>query len=249
MMPYLNSLASRYGLATNYFANTHPSLPNYFMLTVGQTVSFQDNFTDTVSVDNVVRELLAAGKTWKAYAEDLPSIGYTGGDSYPYLVHHNPISFFSDVRNSSVQRNNLVPFSQFAADLANNELPNFAFITPDAHDDAHDCPAGMQTCDDNAKLSAADGWLKSNIGPLLANSAFQTDGLLVIVFDESAFTDLANGGGHIPMIVVGPKVRTGFQSTSFYQHQNTLRMVLEAAGATTFPGAAATASDMKEFFQ
>src|SRR5207253_2216053 len=34
-MPYLNSLASRYGLATQYYANTHPSIGNYFMLTVG----------------------------------------------------------------------------------------------------------------------------------------------------------------------------------------------------------------------
>jgi acid phosphatase len=32
-MPYLNSLASQYGLATQYFANTHPSIGNYFMLT------------------------------------------------------------------------------------------------------------------------------------------------------------------------------------------------------------------------
>src|SRR5438105_2521989 len=34
-MPYLNSLASSYGLATNYFANTHPSIGNYFELTTG----------------------------------------------------------------------------------------------------------------------------------------------------------------------------------------------------------------------
>jgi len=34
-----------------------------------------------VSMDNVVRELVAAGKTWKAYAESLPSVGYLGGDT------------------------------------------------------------------------------------------------------------------------------------------------------------------------
>ncbi|HEU4413294.1 MAG TPA: hypothetical protein VFT65_00820, partial [Candidatus Angelobacter sp.] len=32
-MPYLNSLATQHALATNYFANTHPSIGNYFMLT------------------------------------------------------------------------------------------------------------------------------------------------------------------------------------------------------------------------
>src|SRR5215471_19366349 len=32
-MPYLNGLASQYGLATQYYANTHPSIGNYFMMT------------------------------------------------------------------------------------------------------------------------------------------------------------------------------------------------------------------------
>src|SRR6202451_2978456 len=34
-MPYLNILASGNGLATQYYADAHPSLPNYFVLTVG----------------------------------------------------------------------------------------------------------------------------------------------------------------------------------------------------------------------
>ena len=38
-MPYLNSLAAKYGLATQYFANTHPSIGNYFLLTAGQLVT------------------------------------------------------------------------------------------------------------------------------------------------------------------------------------------------------------------
>src|SRR5207253_10251961 len=35
-MPYLNTLATNYGVATNYYANTHPSLNNYFYLTAGR---------------------------------------------------------------------------------------------------------------------------------------------------------------------------------------------------------------------
>ena len=38
-MPYLNGLAQQYGLATQYYANTHPSIGNYFMMTVGDTVT------------------------------------------------------------------------------------------------------------------------------------------------------------------------------------------------------------------
>ena len=66
-MPYLNSLANKYGLAMAYYANTHPSIGNYFMLTTGQIITNNDGFTGTVTADNVVRHLLAAGKAWKSY--------------------------------------------------------------------------------------------------------------------------------------------------------------------------------------
>src|SRR6185503_18827379 len=59
-MPYTNSLAQKYALATQYFADRHNSLPNYFMLTVGDLVTTNDLFTGTVSQDNVVRALTSA---------------------------------------------------------------------------------------------------------------------------------------------------------------------------------------------
>ena len=248
-MPYLNSLAHRYGLATNYYANIHQSIGNYFMLTTGQIITVDDSFNGTVNADNLARELLAAGKTWKSYAESLPSVGYTGGDVFPYLEHHNPFSYFSDVRSSSAQLPNLVPFTQFAADLSANNLPSFSFIVPNALHDAHSCPDGSLICDDSVRLSTADSWLQANIAPLLASSAFQRDGLLVIVFDESFDIDLANGGGHVPMLVISPRAKSGYQSTTFFQHQSTLRMLIEATGAKGFPGASGAAPDMGEFFQ
>jgi acid phosphatase len=243
-MPYLNSLANRFGLATNYFANTHPSIGNYFFLTTGQDLTNDDGQTPSnfpVSVDNVVRELLAGGKTWKDYAESLPSVGYTGGNTGQYAVRHNPLPYFTDVQNSTQQRQNLVPFEDpnvgFAHDLANNALPNYSFIVPNLCNDAHDCP-----------LATADTWLRNNIDPLVTSALFQNDGILVIVFDEG--DDNANGGGQVAWVVVSPKAKTGFRSTStnLYQHQSTLRMMTAALGLTSFPGAAATAPDMAEFF-
>jgi phosphatidylinositol-3-phosphatase len=236
-MPYLNSLASQYGLATQYYANTHPSIGNYFEMTTGQIITNNDSFSSTVTVDNIVRHMLSGGKTWKSYAESLPYVGYTGGDVYPYSRHHNPFTYFSDVVNSSVQRLNLVPFTQFATDLNNNALPDFSFIVPNKLDDAHD-----------GTLAQADYWLKTRVGPLLSNTAFQKDGILIIVFDESFDTDTAHGGGHVAAVVVGPKVKKGFKSTTFYQHQYMLRTVMEALGMSTFPGSAASVYDMGGMF-
>ncbi|HEV2247539.1 MAG TPA: alkaline phosphatase family protein, partial [Terriglobia bacterium] len=79
-MPYLNSLISQYGLAAQYYADAHPSMPNYLMVTTGQMESYDDNFSGVISDDNVVRELVKAGKSWKAYEESIPSAGYLGGD-------------------------------------------------------------------------------------------------------------------------------------------------------------------------
>ena len=242
--PYMNSLANQYGLATNYYADTHPSIGNYFMLTTGQILTNDDSQTPLsfpISADNVVRELLAAGKAWKAYAESIPSVGYVGGDATGpdggfFYTRHVPLPYMTDVQNSTAQRQNIVPFTQFAVDLANNALPSYSFITPNGCDDAHDC-----------SLSVADNWLNTNIGPLISSALFQKDGLLIIVFDESN-TDNTNGGGQVPAIVISPFAKLGFKSTTFYQHESILRLTLEGLGVTTLPAAAASAPKMWEFF-
>jgi len=235
-MPYLNGLAQQYGLATQYYANTHPSIGNYFMLGTGQIITNNDSYSTIVTVDNVVRRLLAAGKTWKSYAEDIPSVGYTGGDVGGYARKHNTFALLSDVVNDSTERRNLVPFTQFATDLANGTLPHFSNIVPNLCNDAHDC-----------SLATADAWLQTNIAPLLASATFQQDCLLIIAFDESASYN-TNGGGRVAWVVVSPKAKRGYQSTTLYQHQSTLRLTLEALGISLFPGAAATAPAMSEFF-
>lgn len=235
-MPYLNSLATKYGLATQYYANTHPSIGNYFMMTAGQVITNNDSYCSTLTNDNIVRHLLSAGKTWKSYADSLPYAGYTGCGSGYYVKKHNPLAFFSDAANSS-EKYNLAPFSQFPKDLANNNLPNFSFIVPNLIHDAHD-----------GTLSAADGWLKTNIAPLISSATFQRDGILIIVFDESLDTDTAHGGGHVACVVIGPKVKLGVKSTTLYQHQNVLKTAMQALGLTSFPGSASSASGMTSLF-
>jgi phosphatidylinositol-3-phosphatase len=244
-MPYLNSLAQSYSVAEAYYANTHPSIGNYFMLTTGQIITNDDGYMGTVSVDNVVRELIAAGKTWKEYSEALPYQGYDGGDTGEYAERHNPCSYFSDVRNNQSQLQNLVPFTQLATDIANHTLPNYAFIVPDLLNDAHD-----------GTLAQADAWLQANIAPLLASPDFNTPGggLLIITFDESEDSDTQYGGGHVAWVAVGPDVNRGYPPKgsyiplTWYQHASTLRFMLQLAGVSVFPGGSSTAPDMWEFF-
>jgi phosphatidylinositol-3-phosphatase len=241
-MPYLNSLANQYGLATQYYADTHPSIGNYMMLTTGRVLTDDDSqtpLTFPVSVDNAVRELIASGKSWRQYAESIPSVGYIGGDSTccggRFITRHAPLPYMKDAQAAS-QLSNTVPFEQLAKDLANNTLPNYGFITPNGCNDAHDC-----------HLDVGDNWLKTNIDPLIKSLQFKRDGLLVIVFDESA-TDKINGGGRVPALIISPFAKGGYKSTKVYRHESVLRLLLEGLGVTKIPGSAAAAPKMWEFF-
>ena len=245
--PYLNSLAQQGASATQYYATMHPSISNYFVLTTGAPQTNDNGFPGPVTADNLARELAAAGKTWKVYAEDLPSAGYLGSSNGNYVKHHNPFAYFSDVINNPQQAANIVPFSQFGSDLSAGHLPSFSMVIPDLPDDAHSCKAAM-TCDDNSMIADADGWLKTNIAPLLANSEFQKNGLLLIAFDESNIADIRNGGGHVPFVAVGPRARAGVQSSIMYRHENTLKTLCTVLGIATCPGPAATAGAEDDMF-
>jgi hypothetical protein len=227
--PWFNSLIRRYGLATNYWANTHPSIGNYCMLTTGVVFTNDDSYSGTYSGDNIVRHCVSSGISWRSYAE-----GYQTGVNY--ADKHNVFVFLSDVKNDATQKENIVETDSIASDIAHHRLPQIGFIAPNLIDDGHD-----------GTLAQADAWAKTNLEPLIASPEFQSDGVLIVTWDEGVNDD-KYGGGHICTIVVSPIARAGYQSTTFYQHQSALCFVMQALGMTSFPGAAASAPDMNEFF-
>jgi len=140
-----------------------------------------------VSSDNIVRHLVAAGKTWKAYAKILPSAGDVtlDLDNGSYASRHNPLVYLT----GRPRRRGAGPargaFTQFASDLSNSTLPNYSFIVPNLCNDAHDCSLG----------TAGRVAFKGNIDPLVRSTQFQQDGLLLILFDESGATTPTEAAG------------------------------------------------------
>ena len=240
--PNLNALIGQGALPTNYYANTHPSIGNYFMLTTGQILTNNDSSTEVWNVDNIARRMLAAGTTFRIYAEGITQ-GYVGGDTGLYLIRHNPFAMLSDVADSSTVADAVIwPFSQFATDAANGNLPEFSYIVPDVNDDAH-----------NGTPQQADAWLQANVVTTLeSTAAFSAggDGVLIVDFDEAEDSDTTYGGGHIPPVLWGPIVKAGYTqtSTTVYQHQSMLATMMELLNLPNPPGAAATAPLMNEFF-
>ena len=85
--PYINQLATRYGVAANYVSVAHPSLPNYLALTGGDTFGVTTDCTDCFqqAPNLAVDRIGPSGRTWRAYMESMPSPGYLG-DAYPYMT-------------------------------------------------------------------------------------------------------------------------------------------------------------------
>jgi hypothetical protein len=248
VMPYLNGLIAKGGLATEFYANSHPSIGNYFLQTTGQIITNDDTFVQTVDVDNIVREMISAGRTWRSYAESIPEHGYTGPDRFPYLKRHNPFTYFSDVVNDSKQRENLAALGQLRADLKKG-LPDFTYVLPNAINDAHSCSPAKPKCTDDELQAAADRFLAKTLPDVLDSPDFQKDGLLIIVYDEALLSDITHGGGHIAMILYGPKVKAGYRSTKLYQQQSVERMICDSLGLAKCPGAGADAPGMNEFLK
>jgi phosphatidylinositol-3-phosphatase len=245
-MPYLNSLIGQGALATKFYADYHGSISAYFMLTVGESVTTNSSFTEKITIDNIVRQLAAANKTWKSYNQSLPSVGFLGSTSGEYVKWHNPFAYFTEITSNPAQAANIVPITQLSADLANNALPNFSFVVPDNANNSHDCPNGVATCTNGDKLGAADQFLQTNVAPILSNPVFQQDGLLVLWFDEGNAADNANGGGHVAVVFAGPRAKVGFQSTTFYRHEHLLRTIAEALNLPGFPNSSQYVSSMAE---
>jgi len=168
-----------------------------------------------------------------------------------YYRRHNGATWYAEVLNDvDGSASNVVDFSQLAIDEANGTLPRFMIIAPDGNHDAHDCPVGYKTCTEGQQLGATDEFLRTTLTPILNTPDFQPggDGLIFVTFDECAGGTDNGCGSAVYTGIIGPKVVPHTVSNILYKHENTLRTILDALQITTYPGAAATAADMSDFF-
>lgn len=238
--PYINSLAHQYALAARYFGVAHPSLPNYLELLGGSTFgSSSDCTTCFVNASNLVDQLEAAHKSWKAYMEDMPSPCFIGsaGD---YAQKHNPFIYFDDIRNTAGRCANIVPLSKWGSDLVSGNLADFVWITPNLCHDTHDCG-----------VSTGDAWLKEFLPQIFSAPGWQSSALFLL-WDEGvsdAGCCQIAGGGHVPMLLISPLGKPGFSSSVNYDHASVLRTIEEAWNLAPLRDAACSCTAaMTDFF-
>src|SRR5207302_825615 len=82
----------------------------------------------------------AKSHTWKGYMQGLSlcvtKLVHACGNQL-YERKHNPFVSFSDVQSSPARMANIVDLSQLDTDLANNTVPDYAWISPDQCNDMH----------------------------------------------------------------------------------------------------------------
>ena len=196
------------------------------------------------SVPTLGGQLTAAGKTWKAYMEDMqapcehPAPGardnhHDAAVGDQYATRHNPFVYFESVTPAQCQADD-VPFAQLAQDLKSvRTTPNLAYISPNLCDDGHDIP-----CIDGRPggLATADAWLRQHIPAILASPAYRQDGMLVITFDEGDGTTAGpagllpggTAGGRVGALVLSPSARGGTTSDTPYNHYSLLATIEDA---------------------
>jgi phosphatidylinositol-3-phosphatase len=212
--PTFNLYARVYARVTQYFGVAHPSLPNYLALLSGSTFGYTTDCVDCpIDARTVADTIESSGRTWKAYAEGLPSPGFLGGFSGRYAKKHNPFAYFTPIIGDPARLAQIVPLEELRADVAAGELPDFAFVVPDLCNSMHDCP-----------VRTGDLWLRRVVGPLLKLPRTA----IFITFDEGLTS--ARGGGHVATLVVGTAVRRKSAFRAVTNHYGLLRTIEQAWG-------------------
>jgi phospholipase C len=225
-MPNYNKLAREYTLLTQYYAVTHPSLPNYIALISGDTYGIDRNcndcFLDAPSLPDLIE---ASGRTWKTYQEDMPSPCFLG-DTHVYVQKHNPFVYFDAIRLDAARcERSVVPLTALQTDIAAGSLPNYMFIKPNLCNDSHDC-----------ELTVSDAWLTNLLTQLVpALDATGEPYLLAMLFEEGQGNHSCCGlpeeaGGRVPVVFYSPLVKNGFEDATPYTHYSMLKTISEAWG-------------------
>jgi phospholipase C len=272
--PWINAAAAQYGLAAKYTGVTHPSQPNYIATTSGSTNGVADDNDTTIDVPNIVDQLEAHGKTWKAYMQSYSlcstPLDHACGNQL-YERKHNPFISYLDVQNNPARVAHIADFSQLSTDLANNDVPNYVWISPDQCHDMHGRGGGgpSDPCDfSNVQnlIATGDAFLSATVGAIMSSAAWTDNSAIFITWDESDFTGSGpfgfgdtsgccdavpgDGGGHVVTLVISSTQDEAHTSKVAYNHYSMLATI-EAAwhlGCLAFTCDTPHVKPMRDFF-
>jgi phospholipase C len=261
--PYIHRLAHSCGLATNYHNITHPSLPEYIAATTGasyaQLAPFLPDCTPSIGCewrgDNIFNQLNGQHRSWKSYAESMPSRCGKADAGY-YAPRHNPAVYYPDLANCG---KNDVPLGTTSnSPLLKNfsrerTAPAYAWITPNLCSDMH----GTSGCPSNL-LKTGDNWLSHWIPKLRSTAVYKKhDTVIFLAWDEGEGGNGYTGENcsqyphdvscHVVMIVIGPSVKRGRRVGRLFNHYSLLKSSEILLGLPQLDQAASAKSMVRAF--
>lgn len=238
--PWINQAANTYGLATQYFGVSHPSQPNYIAATSGALNGVVNDNDITINVPNIVDQLEARDRTWKAYMQSLSlcttKLDHACGNQL-YERKHNPFVSYADVQNNPSRMANVVDLSALSADLASGNAPNYSWISPDQCSDMHGRagPASDPCNFGNVQglIATGDAFLKSAVSMIMSSSAWTDNSAIFITWDETDFPfvdvsgccDAVPGGGHVVTLVINHSRHSHRTSDEAFNHYSLLATI------------------------
>jgi phosphatidylinositol-3-phosphatase len=222
---FLRRLGAACGVAANFHAETHPSLPNYIAMTSGSTHGVRDDASPSAHKIRGPSIFSQLGSGWRSLEESMPAACRRTNSSL-YAVRHNPATYYTSLSRSC-------PRQDVRLGARPDLSARFTFITPNVCHDTHSCP-----------ISSGDRFLAGLVPNIVRSAEYKAGRTAVfITYDEN------DGGGtnQIPTIVIAPQVPTGTRSGTRFTHYSLLGTTEEMLGLKKL-GAAARAPSMRSAF-
>jgi len=224
--PYINSLIGACGLATNFHNITHVSLPNYIGAVTGlpldDLLKFRFDCSPNATCSTDAPSIFSQAPSWKAYMESMTTNCQPTG-FFGYAVRHNPPPYLTSLAATCPTLD--VPYTDLQADLDNDTLPAFSFITPNSVNDMHDGS-------DPVAIQNGDNWLAAELPKILNSAAYQSGTTAIFItfdegeggtFGEDCAANLGDESCHVATIVISPSTPAGITSARLFTHYSLLK--------------------------
>jgi hypothetical protein len=260
--PYTNGLIDNYGYGKNYYAQTHPSLPNYYPILGGSDFGFNYNCAmDCFDQPNLADNIERAREGWASYEQSMPSPCFTQ-TSGPYSPGELPFLAFHDIVSDTARcQKHVLPLERMATDLASlSTTPNYVWWAADENHN-QEGPVNLEfiislLTNHQYNIKAGDQFLADTLPTILNSPAFQTQRTAIFITWDEDYNNLSlgigNEGNHVPMIVI-PSPNSGMLqghivAKNYNNHYSLLRTIEDSLGLPRLTNNDKFAQPMNEYW-
>jgi phosphatidylinositol-3-phosphatase len=221
-------------LFTQSYGVEHPSQPNYidFFSGFNQGVNHDSIPPDhPFTTPNLGYQLIASGRSFLTFSENLPYEGFNGANNDNYQRKHNPVANWMGTGINQVSTATNQPLTAFPS---NNfaSLPTVCFVVPTQLNDMH-------CTNEPGCIATGDNWIYDHLNSYI-QWAKTHNSLFILTFDED--NDVSNN--RIVTIFTGQKVKGGEYSETI-NHFSVLRTIEDMYGLP-YAGAASSATPITD---